>query len=91
MLLPIAIPLALLANLLPLKKTVDRTPDDVIGFIEDFIDGTGGDWDWDEFESVPITDARLDALREEASMTGPPYDVEKLRAIVARVKALKAA
>jgi len=53
---PIALPLAILIQLLPLKKTQDRTPEEVAGFLRDFAEGTGGEWDWDDFTSVPITD-----------------------------------
>lgn len=77
---PIALPIALIAGLLPSRRKVDRTPADVAGFLRDFADGTGGDWDWDEFESVPITDPRLDAIRRCAVKSGPPNaDLAALR------------
>ncbi|WP_374471554.1 hypothetical protein [Phenylobacterium sp.] len=70
LLAPLVAPIALLAQLLPGKKTIDRTPEEVVGFIEDFLEGTGGDWDWDEFESVPITDPTLEAIRIRATTPG---------------------
>ena len=73
LLAPIALPIALIAGLWPGKRTVDRTPADVAGFLRDFAEGTGGDWDWDEFECVPITDPRLDAIRRRAIKAGPPH------------------
>ncbi len=80
LLLPILFPIGLIAQLLPGKKTVDRTPEEVAGFIGDFLDGTGGTWDWDEFECVPITDPRLDAIRQKAVGAGPPNpNLEELR------------
>lgn len=70
LLAPIAIPLALLAALWPGKKTVDRSADDVAGFLRDFLENSGGQWDWDEFESVPITDPELENLRKQATTPG---------------------
>lgn len=82
--MPLAIPLALIAQLWPGKKTVDRTPEDVAGFLRDFLEGTGGDWDWGEFESVPITDPELDALRRRAALVAPPNpDLVELRYVLA--------
>jgi hypothetical protein len=90
---PFLIPIALLLQLLPLKKTTDRTADEVAGFLRDFLEGTGGDWDWDEFETLPITDPVLDLIRQEAAMAGPGYtresaDFGKLTALLKRVEAL---
>ncbi len=70
MLAPFALPLALVAQLFSAKGTIDRTPDEVAGFIKDFLDGRGGEWDWDEFESVPIADPELEAIRRRATTPG---------------------
>jgi hypothetical protein len=89
LLAPLLIPIALLANLWPGGKTIDRTPEDVIGFINDLIDGTGGPWDWDEFECVPITDPELDAIRQRAIPAGPPnLDVAMLQSLISEVHVL---
>ena len=89
LLLPILLPIGLIAQLLPGKKTTDRTPEDVAGFIQDFVDGTGGAWDWDEFESVPITDPRLDAIRQRAGFAGPPNpNLEVLRSLASEALGL---
>lgn len=92
LLAPILIPAALIANLLPFKKTVDRTPEDVAGFIGDLIDGSGGEWDWDEFECVPITDPVLDDIRLRAAVFGPPNaNVAELLKLIAEAEAIAAA
>lgn len=70
LLAPIAVPLALLASLWPGKNTVDRSTDEVAGFLRDFLDDSGGQWDWDEFESVPITDPELEQIRLRATTPG---------------------
>lgn len=89
LLMPISVPLALVARLWPGKKTVDRTPGDVAGFLRDFLEGTGGDWDWDEFESVPITDPELDVLRERAALVAPPNpDLAEMRSVLADAEAI---
>ena len=87
LLLPILLPMALVAGLIGGKKTKDRTPEDVAGFIENLLDGTGGESDWDEFECVPITDPRLEAIRQRAGRAGPPNpDVEELRRLASEAR-----
>lgn len=87
LLAPIVVPIALVAQLLSGRKTVDRTPQDVIGFIDDFLEETGGDWDWDEFVSVPITDLELDALRQRAALAAPANpNLTELRDILAEAQ-----
>jgi len=89
LLTPVAIVPALIAGVLARKRKLDRTPADVAGFIRDFVEGTGGEWDWDEFESVPISDPRLDEIRLKAVQAGPPNpDLETLRLLVTAAEAL---
>jgi len=50
---------------------------DVARCIQDFLDGTGGPWDWDEFICVPLRDPALEAVRRQcASLPGrfPPTE-----------------
>ncbi|PVM85033.1 hypothetical protein DDF62_21105 [Caulobacter radicis] len=83
------LPVVLLTRLWPGARTVDRSPDEVAGILRAFIDGTGGSWDWDDFESAPITDPRLDELRRRAVQAGPPdSDVEALAALLSEVEAM---
>ena len=90
LLAPIFLPIALLVGIwetvFPTKGR-DRTPAEVVGFIQDLIDGTGGDWDWDEFECVKIRDSVLETFRRRAARMGPPgADLEGLRRIVAELR-----
>jgi hypothetical protein len=62
LLAPILLPLAIIVQLWRGKKGKDRTPEDVSGYLRDFLDGTGGEWDWDDFETVKITDPELDDI-----------------------------
>jgi hypothetical protein len=49
------------------EHTVDMTADEVAATIEDFLDGRGRQWDWDNFLSFEITDPRLEAIRERCN------------------------
>jgi hypothetical protein len=87
---PLVLPIAIFLSLLPGKKTKDRSAADVAVFLKEFIDGTGGRWDWDDFESVSITNPLLEKIRLEAVMAGPPNaDILRLKALLARVEALR--
>jgi len=84
-------PAALIAQLLPGKKTEDRSASEVATYLRDFIKGEGGDWDWDDFESVPITDPVLERIRQEAVMAGPPSpDMTKLADLRRQIEAILA-
>jgi len=37
--------------------------DDARSAISAFLQGTGGEWDWDDFTSTPLKDDYLDAIR----------------------------
>lgn len=51
---------------------VKRSGEEVAKYIRDFINGEGGEWDWDDFESFPIADPDLERIRQEAFRAGPP-------------------
>jgi hypothetical protein len=87
LLAPIAIPLAILAGLF--SKPKRRTPAEVARYLRNFIDDVGGEWDWDDFESVPIADPTLDRIRTEAGRAAPPnLDMDRLRALLAEAESL---
>jgi hypothetical protein len=91
---PIVFPIALLIQLLPFKKTRDRSASDVVGYLRDFIDGRGGQWDWDDFTSIPITDPTLEAIRTDAELILLPVDEagsRKLAELLARAEKLERA
>lgn len=84
---PILIPVTLLAQLLPGKKGIDRTPEEVAKFLRDFLEGTGSEWDWDGFEATPIKDPELDWVRKRAAMAAPPNpDLAVLRELQAETE-----
>jgi hypothetical protein len=69
---PLVALVALALRFLPGKKTRDRSAEEVAQYLRNFINGEGENWDWDDFESVPITDPELDRIRKEAARAGPP-------------------
>ncbi len=89
LLAPILFPMAVRVALFPFKKTRDRSAADVACFLREFINGTGREWDWDDFESIPITNPLLNQIRREALAAGPPNaDLIRLKELLARVEAL---
>jgi hypothetical protein len=92
LLAPIAMPIALVLSLARRRQSVDRQPEDVVGYLRDLLEGAGGEWDWDDFESVPITDPRLESIRQRAARAGPPNpDIVQLRALLAEAKLIAGA
>jgi hypothetical protein len=90
-LLPVAVPVILFLKLFGIGQATDRSADEVAGFIRDFIDGTGGEWDWDDFISVPIKAPELDSIRAEASMVELPLStagIDELKRLLVKAEAL---
>jgi hypothetical protein len=84
---PIVLPIAILLQLLPLKKTRDMSAIEVATVLRRFIEKTGGEWDWDDFTSVPVTDPALEAIRAEANRIRLPVNEDgtaKLRELYER-------
>ena len=47
-------------------------------YLYEFIEGFGGDWDWDDFTSVPIADPQLESIRTRAHQVNLPVNQEGL-------------
>jgi hypothetical protein len=45
------------------------TKAEVADIIERFLEGNGGQWDWDDFLSIPIADPELDEVRQRCAAT----------------------
>ena len=76
---------------LGLKRTEDLTAEDVVGYLENFIEGRGGGRDWDDFCCIPITDPTLEAIRQQAALVQCPLDEAgeaELRTLLARARSL---
>ncbi|WP_214648344.1 hypothetical protein, partial [Sphingobium yanoikuyae] len=46
--------------------------------ISGFLAGTGGKWDWDDFTSCALRDARMESIRRRALAVDLPLDEEGL-------------
>ncbi len=89
----VIVPVAIVVKLvsMPFERPIERSPEEVADFPREFIEGTGGDRDFDDFESIPIADPRLDSIRERASRVTEPMTEEglaTLRALLAEAEAL---
>jgi hypothetical protein len=43
----------------------DPTLEEIDKIITNFLQGTGGEWEWDDFTGIPLRDPKLDKIREE--------------------------
>jgi hypothetical protein len=50
---------------------------EVANTIQQFLDGTGGQWDWDDFCSTRIADPELDAIRQRCISVHDDFPAEK--------------
>ncbi|WP_051121292.1 hypothetical protein [Sphingomonas elodea] len=83
--------LIFIQRLFGFKRSADLNPVDVARYLSDFLDGSGEEWDWDDFTSIPISDHTLDRIRQEADAVPLPLTTHgeaQLRALLARVRAL---
>lgn len=64
--------------MMPFEKGSHRSPQYVARYIRDFIDDTSGEWDWDDFNSIPLADPRLEAIRLAACNVNLPCGDEEL-------------
>lgn len=74
------------------------TRSEAAALIEGFIEGTGGEWDWDDFTSVRHRDAMVEAARQDCLAVADdfpahvptewcgPGGTAVLRAIAARLR-----
>ncbi len=60
----IAVLLAGFVLFVALAPALERSRAEVAQYIDDFIDESGGDWDWDDFTSIQIRDPYLDSIRK---------------------------
>lgn len=93
--LVVIVPAVIIAKIvsMPFERPFNRSAEEVARYLRDFLNGTGGDWDWDDFISIPITDARLEAIRDRAAHLDLPMHDENtgsLQALLTEAEALAA-
>ena len=77
----------------PFEKPARVSADDVVTYLRDFLEGTGGEWDWDDFISIEIADPQLEAIRKRAcALRLPPQDEDLalLRGLLSEAEAIAA-
>lgn len=77
--------------ILPFERPSKISASEVAVYLREFIEGTGGAWDWDDFISVPIADPQLESVRTKASRINPLIDDEgmnKLRLLLFEVEGI---
>jgi hypothetical protein len=74
--------LVLKVAMLPFEKPLDRTPEEVLQYLHSFLDGIDGAWDWDNFTTQPISDPRLDDIRDRLAALDVPLSEADLPAIM---------
>ena len=55
------------------SKKIAMTRKDVADVIEQFLSGAGGEWDWDDFISIPLEDLDLDQIRRTCAQLPELY------------------
>lgn len=58
--------------------------------IRQFLDGTGGEWDWDNFTSRPLYNRDLDDIRKKAIFVDLPLDDDGRRVLEELLKQAEA-
>lgn len=89
--IPLALVVALAQRLFGMNTSVELKPLDVVRYLTDFLDGSGREWDWDDFTSIPISDPTLDRIRQEAGAVPLPLTDQgeaQIRGLLTRVRAL---
>jgi hypothetical protein len=83
------LPIAIIAGLF--ASAEKRSADEVADYLRNFVNGQGGEWDWDDFTSVPIADAQLESVRLRAEAVDVPLTEQGatiLRELLAEVERL---
>ncbi len=81
---PLALTAGLTSTVFGLKAKLSAA--EVAKYLRGYIEGTGSEWDWDDFTSVPIADPQLDDIRRRATAVTAP-DTEDAPTILRRLVA----
>jgi len=88
----ILIPIAIVVKLvtMPFARPRKRSSKEVTRYLRAFLDASGGEWDWDDFTSIPLADPTLESIRQRAASVELPISEEgrrTLRALLAEAEA----
>lgn len=76
-------------GILGVGRNKNRSAKEVANYLRSFIEGNGGEWDWDDFTSVPIKDPVLESIRYRADMVKLPVTeagLEELRKLLGQAE-----
>ena len=63
---------------MPFERLTKRSVSEVADYLRDFINDTGGEWDFDDFISCEIENPALDDLRQQATRLQLPIKDDEL-------------
>lgn len=74
----VLIPIAVVVKLvtMPFERPQKRTAEEVAQYIRNFLEDSGGEWDWDDFACIPLSDHRLESIRQRAASVALPISNE---------------
>ena len=57
---------------------LDRTREEVAEIIERFLDGSCGEWDWDDSLSIKVENVQLDAVRQRCAAVCDDFPADQV-------------
>lgn len=89
------VPIVLVVRLvtMPFECPLARSAEEVARYLSAFIESAGGEWDWDDFISIPIANSKLEAIRRRAIEIDLPIQgegMETLKVLLAEAETLAA-
>jgi hypothetical protein len=81
----VLIPTAFVVKLItmPFERPHKRTAEEVARYLRDFLEDSGGEWDWDDFTSISLADPGLESIRQRAASIALPISHEGRHALLA--------
>jgi len=81
----IVIPIAIVVKLIsmPFERPAKRTTAEVAQYLRGVLNDSDGEWDWDDFTSVPLSDPSLESIRQRVASVELPVTEEGRRTLVA--------
>lgn len=74
----VLIPVAIVVKLvtMPFERPHKRTAEEVARYLRSFLEDSGGEWDWEDFTSIPLADPGLESIRQRAASVALPITEE---------------
>lgn len=84
----IVIPIAIVVKLIwmPFERPAKRTAAEVAQYLRGVLNDSDGEWDWDDFTSIPLSDPSLESIRQRAASVEMPVTEEGRCTLVALLR-----